>query len=262
MTADPAQLENARAAGPEQCQPAQVTSTRTTSICAAAARNNAGWCASICRSHGIPNSFGEMAWRSARRMPPYYPDAVTLHPGAVPADCLPEIDTAPPGCSVKDSFAALDLTSHGFAELFTAQWIHRPAELPAPATPALRTERVSTAARLRDWQAAWHGGDGPPDIFRPALLNDPSVLVLAFHDGENLCGGVILNRSSGLAGLSNLFAAGGSDVAAVWSSAITAAAGHFPGLPLVGYEHGDDLAHALASGFTVLGPLRIWLRGS
>jgi hypothetical protein len=46
------------------------------------------------------------------------------------------------------------------------------------------------------------------------------------------------------------------------SSAVTAAASHFPGLPLVGYEHGDDLALALAGGFTALGPLRIWTRGS
>jgi hypothetical protein len=31
---------------------------------------------------------------------------------------------------VKDSFAALDLTSAGFVELFAAQWIHRPAGSP------------------------------------------------------------------------------------------------------------------------------------
>jgi hypothetical protein len=232
-----------------------------TSVRAAAARNNADWCASVCRSHGIPGTFGETAWWSSRRTPPYYPDAITLHRDARPADFLPQIDTTSPGCSVKDSFAALDLTPGGFAELFTAQWIHRPVELPAPAAPALRTTRVSTVAQLRDWQAAWHGGNGTPDVFRPALLDDPSVLVLALHDGEDLAGGVILNRSTGLVGLSNLFAVGSSDAAAIWSSAITAAASHFPGLPLVGYEHGDDLTLALASGFAALGALRIWLHG-
>jgi hypothetical protein len=240
----------------------RVTRGKSAAFWAAAARNNADWCASICQSHGIPNSFGEMAWRSACRTPPYYPDAVTLHPDAVPRDFLPEIDTVSPGCSIKDSFAALNLTADGFVELFTAQWIHRRAGLPAPATPALRAERVSTAAQLRDWQAAWHGSEETPDIFRPALLDDPSVLVLALDDGEDLCGGVVLNRSSGLVGLSNLFAVNGSDVAAVWSSAIAAAADHFPGLPLVGYEHGDDLTHALTGGFVVLGPLRIWLQRS
>ncbi|MGW0063193.1 hypothetical protein ACWDTT_25085 [Streptosporangium sandarakinum] len=105
-----------------------MTSAETTFIRVAAARNNADWCASVCRSHGIPNTFSETAWHSARRTPPYYPDAVTLHPDAVPTDFLSEIDTASPGCSIKDSFAALDLTSDGFVKFFTAQWIHRPAE--------------------------------------------------------------------------------------------------------------------------------------
>ncbi|WP_308312518.1 hypothetical protein [Streptomyces sp. ISL-11] len=177
----------------------------------------------------------------------------------MPADFLTQLDMATPGCTIKDSFATLDLASNGFIELFHAQWIHRPAGLPAPGTSALRAERVSTAARLHDWQVAWHGGDGTPDVFRPALLDDPSVRVLALYDGEVLSGGVVLNRSAGVVGLSNLFAVDGIDVDAVWSSAITAAADHFPGLPLVGYEHGDDLAHALAGGFAAIGPLRVWL---
>lgn len=226
----------------------------------AAARNNADWCASVCRTHGIANAYGETAWRSAHRTPPYYPDAVTLRPDAVPTDFLSAIDTASPGCSIKDSFATLDLTAHGFAVLFTAQWVHLPATLPAPATPptTLHAERVSTAARLRDWQTAWHGGDGVPDVFRPALLDDPSVRVLAFHDDESLRGGAILNRGSGLVGVTNLFAADSNDGPAIWSTAITAAASHFPGLPLTGYEHADDLTHALAGGFAALGPLRVW----
>jgi hypothetical protein len=216
----------------------------------------------VCRSHGIPNTFGETAWCSARRTPPYYPDAITLRPDAVPADFLSEIDTESPECSIKDSFAALDLTSEGFVELFTAQWIHRLAGLPAPQVPALRTEQVSTATQLRDWQAAWHGGDGTPDVFRPALLDDPSVLMLALYDGEDLSGGVVLNRSSGVVGLSNLFAVDSSNIAAVWSSAITRAAIHFSGHPLVGYERGDELALVFASGFVALGILRVWLHGS
>ena len=35
-----------------------------------------------------------------------------------------------------------------------------------------------------------------------------------------------------------------------------------PGLPIVGYERGEDLAAAQQAGFTVLGSLRIWARGS
>jgi hypothetical protein len=240
-----------------------VTTDETRRLLAAAARNNADWCASVCRSHGIPTAVGPRAWCSARRTPPYYPDAVTLHPHAVPSDFLPAIDGTAPGCSVKDSFDAVDLAPYGFAELFTAQWIHRPAGTPTAAAQALRTRQVSTPARLRDWQAAWHGGDAAPDVFRPALLGDPSVRVLAFSGhGEGLRGGAVLNRTAEVVGVSNLFAVDDRDINAVWASAITAAADLFPGLSLVGYEHGDDLAPALATGFATLGPLRVWVRGA
>jgi hypothetical protein len=258
----PTGMGNGCAIGRVECQPAGVNSTDKAAIRAAAARNNAGWCASVCRSHGITGTFGATAWWSSLRPPPYYPDAITLRQGAVPADFLTEIDTMSPGCSVKDSFAELDLTSSGFAELFTAQWIHRQAGLQAPQAPARRSARVVTAAQLRDWQRAWPGGDETQDVFRPALLDDPSVLVLAVYDGEDRCGGVILNRGAGLVGLSNLFAVGRGDAAAIWSAAISAAASHFPGLPLVGYEHADDLVPALASGFVPVGALRIWRHGS
>lgn len=238
-----------------------MTTDETPRLLAAAARNNADWCASVCRSHGIPNAVGPRAWCSARRTPPYYPDAVTLRPHAVPSDFLAKIDRTGPGCSVKDSFAAVDLAPYGFAELFTAQWIHRPAGIPTAAAPAPRTRQVSTPAQLRDWQAAWHGGDGVPDVFRPALLDDPSVLVLAFSDHtEGLRGGAVLNRTTEVVGVSNLFAVDDKDISAVWTSAITAAADRLPGLPLVGYEHGDGLPPALATGFAALGPLRVWAR--
>jgi hypothetical protein len=182
---------------PEHVTTVPVTPTDTRAVCAVAARNNADWCALVCRSHGIPNTTGEAAWFSTRRAPPFYPDAVTLRPDATRADFLTEIDTASPGCSAKDSFATLDLTSNGFVELLTAQWIHRPAQLSAPDAPTLHTTRITTATQLRDWQAAWHGGGAIPDVFRPALLAEPSVLILALHDGDALCGGAVLNRSRG-----------------------------------------------------------------
>ena len=238
-----------------------MTSPSTHTLVLAAARNNADWCAAVSRSHGLPGAFGEAVWTSSDRTPPYYPDAVTLHPGAVPADFLPRIDTASPGCSVKDSFAALELTPDGFTELFSAQWIHRPAGVPVPATPRLRAEPVRSAGTLEAWQAAWHGEGEAPDVFRPALLADATVLVLAVHQGEALVGGAVLNSGAGLVGLSNLFATDDADEAEVRSCVLRAAAGHFPGLPVVGYEHGDALAAALDSGFSAIGPLRIWLHG-
>jgi hypothetical protein len=237
-----------------------MNSPGTALLRAVAARNNADWCASVCRSHAIPEGRDDLVWCSTRRSPPYYPDAVTLRQDATAADVLPLIDTASRGASVKDSFCALDLAADGFVELFTAQWIHRPAGLlSAPLTPALSVVPVTSADRLLDWQSAWSGGDAGADVFRPAVLEDPFVRVLAVRDGEQLCGGFVLNAGQGVVGLSNLFALDAGDPAAVWSSALDAAAHHFPRCAVVGYEQGDDLETALAAGFTALGPLRVWL---
>jgi hypothetical protein len=35
-----------------------------------------------------------------------------------------------------------------------------------------------------------------------------------------------------------------------------------PGLPVVGYERGEDMAAAREAGGRVIGPLRVWTRGS
>jgi hypothetical protein len=225
----------------------------------AAAANNAGWCDAVCRTHGIVASLTPKAWLSPRRPPPYYPDAVTLDPSATTADVLTGIDSKSPGCSVKDSFGTLDLTSAGFEQLFTAQWIQRPAGLPTSTPSDLRAERIVTAAELAAWQTAWQADEVPVDVFRPSLLDNPAVLVLAMRSGNLTRGGAVLNHDAGMVGLSNLFAVDPIDLGAVWSAALAAAAAHYPGLVVVGYEESADLDAALVAGFTILGPLRIWL---
>lgn len=221
----------------------------------AAARNNADWCATMCRAHGLPpGTFGDRAWTSARRTPPYYPDAVTLRPDATPDDVLGRIDRDTPGCSVKDSFGMLDLAPHGFRVLFEAQWIHRPAG-PVPGGPA-RCEPVRTPGDLAAWQHTWSGGEPAPDLFRPVLLTDSATTVLAGRapDGR-ITAGAVLSQGAGVVGVSNLF--GPADDA--WPACLAAAHRLHPDLPVVGYEHGDGLAAALRHGFTEVGPLRIWL---
>jgi hypothetical protein len=44
----------------------------------------------------------------------------------------------------------------------------------------------------------------------------------------------------------------------VWRSLIAMAGESFPGLPLVGYELGHDLAATKLARFETMGPLRIW----
>ncbi|HEX2145216.1 MAG TPA: hypothetical protein VHG10_11975 [Glycomyces sp.] len=132
----------------------------------AAARNNAEWCAAMCRSHGLASVFGPQDWTAAVRTPLFYPDAVTLVPTADAAMLVDRIDTSAPGASVKDSFADFDLTGSGFGVLFEA------------------------------WP----------------------VILAALH-------------------------------------------GLFPSVPVVGYEHGQDVAASARHGFEPVGPLRVWMHG-
>jgi len=52
------------------------------------------------------------------------------------------------------------------------------------------------------------------------------------------------------------------DDGGVRAACLAAAMDVSPGLPLVGYESGDDLARMKALGFTEIGPLRVWQAGS
>ena len=77
-------------------------------------------------------------------------------------------------------------------------------------------------------------------------------------DLEVVAGG-IANRAENVVGLSNVFTEVGGAVS-VWTDLAALTAMTFPGLPLVGYETGDDLAAAVDSGFQAGDPLRVWAR--
>lgn len=216
-----------------------------------AARNNAEWCDIVCRTHATPTSLDRDVWVSLWRSPPWYPDAVTLADPLLVARVLDRIDDTA-GCSVKDSFASLDLSGAGFRVLFEAAWIWRDPQPPA----AAGWKAVRTPDELRAWAGAHSGGD----VFRPALLDHPDVAVLLACGADGSpAAGVIANRSASVVGFSNLFSTSG-DTDEVWRGAPAAVSAAFPGLPLVGYESGDSLAAARRAGFVSLGPLRVWLK--
>ncbi|MEU2393238.1 hypothetical protein [Streptomyces sp. NPDC007369] len=223
----------------------------------AAARNNAAWCAAVCAG----GEFTEDAWTSARRTPPYYPDAVTLARDVPAAALVAALDTDSPGCSVKDSFAVLDLAPAGFEVLFEAQWIHRPAHAPAAARtgpPALAWSRVADAAELDRWEAAWDG-ERSSGLFHQGLLTE-DIAFLAGRDADGrILAGAVVNAAAGVVGVSNVFASDGVGDDEAWAGALAGIAGLWPRLPVVGYESGEDLRTAARHGFAELGPLRVWL---
>lgn len=232
------------------------------SITRAAARNNAEWCAAVAGTHGAGGDFLRSAWVAASRTPPYYPDAVTLVPGADPAELLSRIDVSAPGASVKDSFADVDLGAAGFDVLFTAQWILRPGTTTPTVGRDVRWSVVDDVAALRRWAAAWDGGAGHADLFRAELLDDSRIVVIAGDDRHGrLVAGAVANRSVDVVGLSNVFSCDG-DLDVAWGTALAAVRALLPGVPVVGYERGAGLEAALVHGFEPLGPLRVWMHGA
>jgi hypothetical protein len=222
-----------------------------------AAANNAAWCDLVCGTHGAERRFDEDAWTSRRRTPPGYPDAVTLVPDVSVPDLLARVD-ASVGCSIKDSFASLDMTAYGFRVLFEARWMVRRASAVPPSSDDAGWEVVQDGAGLAAWERAWAGSDGPPGVFRPELLDHDSVSVLAACAGGGVVGGAVLNRSSTVVGISNFFTRDAG--AASWAGCLAVAATLFPGSTFVGYESGQRLVAARTHGVETVGPLRLWIR--
>ena len=219
-----------------------------------AVRGNAEWCDLVCRTHGIDTRFDADAWVALRRSPPLYPNVVTLRDGPRATDALRRVDRSP-GCSIKDSFACVDLTSEGFRSLFDAEWIHRP-----PAWLATGSDFVWSAVRTPDELRAWGAAHGGGDVFLPALLEEPAVAILVARDASaTIVAGVIGHRRDAVVDLSNLFSTV-PDLDHVWADAVAAISAWAPGRRLVGYESGAGLAAAHRAGFASIGPLRVWLR--
>jgi hypothetical protein len=120
---------------------------------------------------------------------------------------------------------------------------------------------VTNPGDLVRWEAAWAGGGELIGLFPTALLDDPDCAVLACRQDGTQVGGAIAFTAGGVTGISNVFKSGITD-GPLWAGAVRAVARVRPGLPIVGYERGEDLAEARRAGFTVLGPLRVWARGS
>jgi hypothetical protein len=219
-----------------------------------AARNNAEWCDTVCRSHGRPGHFGAASWTNPARTPPHYPDAVTLVPRVGVDDVLRAIDVESPGCSVKDSFCDLDLSPSGFQVLFEASWMTHDG----PTDRASSWSVVVEPRVLVEWEEAWSSGSST-GLFRPVLLDDPLVAVVCDRRDRGIGAGAILNLSEDVVGVSNMFAVDG-DLEAAWAGCLGLIAERLPRVPIVGYESGRDLETAQAAGFRSLGPLRVWMK--
>jgi hypothetical protein len=238
------------------------------SITALAAHNNARWCDAVCRAHDRPGEFHEALWLTRRGTPRFYPDAVTTSGVEAASAQLEDIADLIDSNRwrewfVKDSFHCLRLDSLGFEPLFDAEWIAMSGARPDVSyhQPGDRSTIVTDETGLSAWERSWAGGDARagamplPRVFMSRLLADDGIAIVSIQGEDGSAGGGILNRGADVVGLSNLF---GSRMDRVWRTLIAMAGDIFPGLPLVGYEQGHDLAAAKLAGFETMGALRIW----
>lgn len=195
------------------------------------------------------------AWTSRTRTPIHYPDAVTLVPDPPVRELLSRIDVSA-GCSVKDSFASLDLRTYGFRMLFEAEWIARTPRAVRSTSPPPRWEVVRDADEFVMWEQAWRGDDGPANVLLVDLLRHEPVAVLAGYSEHALVAGAVLNRTPEVVGISNFFAPPGM-TSACWDGCVDLATALFPDSTLVGYRPRGGSERP--PGFDSTGPLRVWL---
>jgi hypothetical protein len=236
------------------------------SITALAAHNNALWCDAVCRAHDRPGEFYDTLWLTRLGTPRFYPDAVTIA-GVEAAPAQMEAIAALVGSTrrrewfVKDSFQSLDLDSLGFEPVFDAEWVALSGPPPDVDPSEYRLTPVTSKAGLIAWEQSWAGEEvnaaaiSERRIFMPGLLADTNVVFVSIQRADGIVGGGILNRGADVVGLSNLF---GPSIDMVYRRLAAMAAEIFPGLPLVGYESGVELAAAHHAGFKTVGSLRVW----
>jgi hypothetical protein len=202
----------------------------------------------VCFAHGAAGRFLPHTWVNAAPVPRFYPNVVTLTAGA--PDIAEQRQTVrilqksnlPGRWAVKDSFNALDIARLGFEVLLEANWIRK-------AEP--RDEAMVSGL---SWERARPGGES----FPVSLFSDENFAMFSGRRSGAVVAGGTLYRADGVVGISNVVA-DSDEAPAVWRDLAALAAATFPGLPLVGYESGDELRAARRAGFEIGDPLRVWV---
>ena len=197
-------------------------------------------------------------WVNAQPVPRFYPNLVTLTTGAPDIDEQRQVvqmlvaSNLPGRWAVKDSFRTLDIARLGFEMLLEAKWI-RKAE-PQTVPRSWRSAGATTMVSGLFWERAKAG----VGAFPVALFSDDNFAMFSGRRNGAVVAGGTFYRADGVVGLSNVVA-DAEEAPALWRDLTILAASTFPGLPLIGYESGDELKAARKAGFEIGDPLRIWV---
>lgn len=242
----------------------RIQKNRNFELLKKAVLNNAAWCDAVCRSHGIPSEMIDSLWIARAKTPPFYPNAVTLTNDNEEGQ-IKEIESLMKmgikgEIGIKDSFAALDLSSLGFTILFESEWIFRPGDAPRlTAQGAVEWKKIDTSL-LAQWEEAWASTTpGMPKIFLPQLLDNKDIAFFGGFQNGKIVAGCIANKTRDVVGLSNIFTPE-NNAHDFWVGLLSMITHAFPNSTIVGYESGDTLRIAEDLGFATLGTLRVWVK--
>lgn len=232
----------------------------------------------ICTVHNRASQLTDSAWYCTLETPPHTPQMIAL--GGV--DKTPQhhrvvqeiMERGVPGrWLVGDSFAAMELELFGFRKGSSRSWVWKEAlgdegaiDL-APGSEPLSWERVSDGDRVAEWEDAWlictskTGGRASGKRRLPrGVLQLEGVQVLEGRRDGKIVSGCVANVGAEVVGLANLFLPHGQE-RDKWRRALIAKVHNaFPGLPIVGHAHGEDLLALIGLGFHEIGKMRLWER--
>ncbi len=214
---------------------------------------NVGWHEDLLALHGVGSTLAHGLWSALGRPPPLHADAIAVEPSVTLDQVTARLDGRPHG-AFKDSFGAIDATDAGMKLLFAATWIHQDPEVPRDRPTTNAWSGVRTSKELAEW-TSHHDTEA---VLLPGLLERAHITILARRERGAIVAGAVARLGSGVVDVSNVYAVPGHAVN--WAELATAIGRRFPGRPLVGYEHGEDLEAAMAGGFDPVGDLRVWVR--
>jgi hypothetical protein len=212
------------------------------------------WYADVFALHGLRTVDTASLWIALDPPPPYHSAVKTRVPGVPAASVLAAMERHPHG-TVADSFGDLDLTGHGFTELFTATWLHRSPSRPSARLSLTPWSRVTGENDLLDWNA----GHDTAQVLVPRILGDDRFRILARHQGGRLTGGMVLHDAGPTAGLSNAWSETGTEPVN-GDEAVALAEREFPGRSVSDFASGPEAAALVRAGFIELGLQRVWIR--
>lgn len=212
--------------------------------------NNIVWCGVVSELHGITQTSSERVWGLLSKAPELYPDIITSSKYATSEEVRDFIGNREI-FSIKDSFANLNMVQFGFKVLFEAKWIHH-----APVVGVDFDKRGWTVVSSDKDLAKWTFASELQKVIIPKILDRKDVKIF-MHEIDGEISGFIANLNANAVGISNVFS---NKNKIIWTDIAPLVSTNFPGIPMVGYENGDDLTAALSSRWTTIGPLRVWIK--